>query len=48
MNKEVNKFDIVKIIADIVKYQQAEIDTYKIIITILLIIIRVLFYQVLQ
>ena len=48
MSKDINKFDIVKIIADIVKFQQDEIDTYKIIITILLIIIRVLFYQVLQ
>ena len=48
MDRDINKYDLIKIIAEFIRYQQDEIDTYKIIITILLIIIRVLFYQVLQ
>lgn len=43
--KDITPYELAKIISDVLKYQQNELDTYKIIVTILLIVIAVLLCQ---
>lgn len=40
--KDITPYELAKIISEVLRYQQAELDTYKIIITVLLIVIAVL------
>lgn len=42
MDKEITPYELAKIISEVLKYQQAELDTYKIIVSILVFVIIVL------
>jgi hypothetical protein len=43
--KDITPYELAKIISDVVRYQQNELDTYKIIVVILCLVIWVLLCQ---
>ena len=40
--KDITPYELAKIISEVMRYQQAEIDTYKIIISVLVFVIIIL------